>query len=112
MSLKASILKAAIDYKPDILKVESKLGTVFLRSMSGYALSEWQRRNREDKSFPSRGQALANCLCEEDGERIGFSELEVLELDRLDTAVTEKLLDVAFKVSGLSEEERKAAEKN
>jgi hypothetical protein len=111
MNLKAQILKAAAEYKPAVTKVDSDLGTVYVRSMTGAALSKWQTEIRDNPTFPARGQVIANCLCDENGERIGFSDLEVLQLDRLDTCVTEPIIDAAYRASGLAKEERAEVEK-
>lgn len=109
---KAQLLASIGSYKPTIERVESPLGVVFVRSMAGTALTDWQRKSKDEPLFPARGQAIANCLCEESGERIGLSEAEVVAIDRLDTAATESILDAAFRVSKLSEADRKATEKN
>lgn len=109
---KAQLMASIGLYKPTIERVESPLGVVYVRSMAGTALTEWQRQNRDNPVFPVRGQAIANCLCEEDGTRIGLSEAEVAAIDRLDTAATEEILQASFRVSKLTDEDKKAAEKN
>lgn len=97
---KQDFLQALRTRKERVEKVESQLGTLYVRSMRGWQLTEFQL-NSSDKNYPTRGKAIAYTLCDEQGNEIGFSDAEVEEFNNAPTEVTEPIVDAALRISGV-----------
>ena len=123
--LSKDAILAANDLAVETLAVPEWGGEVFIRPLTGDERDRWDQVQAE-KRWPDteedptavadwqglRAFAVALALCDEQGQSLGFTELEVHQLGRKNGAALGRVFDRIKEISGLGAAAVKAAEKN
>ena len=124
MALSRDGILGAVDLQTEKVFVPEWGDDVIIRGLTGEELDAFQGSIRQFRpSFDGKGmeqvlvqdnmraKLLVKCLVDEAGERL-FSDQDASALGAKNGAVIDRLYDVASRLSGLSEEEKKELEGN
>lgn len=103
-----SALKGA-KRKPEKVEINGVSIPLYVRSMKGWERSQFEMRNngKDESGVHFRAEYLAVCLCDEEGQSLGLTPAEVLDLDNCETVVIEPLFEAALRANGMGGERPK-----
>lgn len=124
MALSRDGILGAVDVQTEKVDVPEWGGDVIVRGLTGDELDAFQGSVRQFRpTFDGKGmepvliqegmraKLLVKCLIDESGERL-FTDQDAPALGAKNGSVIDRLYDVASRLSGLSEEEKKEMEGN
>lgn len=116
MAYKDDVLAAIKGAKrtPVAVNVAGIESPFYVRSMKGWERSQFESRNvgKDRDTVHYRADYLSVTLCDANGESLGLTPAEVLQLDDAETWVTEPIFEAALTINGMGGKATEEVKKN